>query len=415
MTAGRAAAASPMPPGFSLDGFPRAFQLACACCMWPPSAQRDALVRAAAVGVDWARFLRVLTRQRVTGLAREALRSAGVVPPPEVEQRLTASAKAGAVRGLALAAEALRLSRLLEAEGVPALFIKGAALAQLAYGSQVLKSARDVDLLVAPEDATRAFDLLRREGYVAVAPAGELSPAQMRLVFELHKDIELVHAARGLNLELHWRLVDNPTLLRQVGVGSPAQDAPVLDGTLRTLGDAELFAYLAVHGASHCWFRLKWLADLNAWLASKRADEIVGFYRYAETLGVEACAGQALVLCNRLLGFAPPQALQPALSRRRMRMLEAVALDAMVGPDAEVELARRPFGPFRTLPAQFMRGRGAGFFLAQCRMLVQNLDDMLMYPLPRALHFLYPVLRLPFWLLRISRRRKALRAQGAGA
>ena len=71
--------------------------------------------------------------------------------------------------------------------------------------------------------------------------------------------------------------------------------------------------------------------------------------------------------------------------------------------------------PFRTLPAQFMRGRGAGFFLAQCRMLVQNLDDMLMYPLPRALHFLYPVLRLPFWLLRVSRRRKALRAQGAGA
>jgi hypothetical protein len=189
----------------------------------------------------------------------------------------------------------------------------------------------------------------------------------------------------------------------------------VLDGTLRTLGDAELFAYLAVHGASHCWFRLKWLADLNAWLSSKRADEIVGFYRYAETLGVEACAGQALLLCNRLLGFAPPEALAPALSRRRLRTLVAVALDAMVGPDAEVELARRPFGPFRTLPAQFMRGRGAGFFLAQCRMLVQNLDDMLMYPLPRALHFLYPVLRLPFWLLRVSRRRKALRAQGAGA
>src|SRR5580704_1094332 len=121
MAAGRGAAPSPMPPGFSLDGFPPAFQLACACCMWPPSAERDALVRAAAEGVDWARFLRVLTRQRVTGLAREALRSAGVAPPPEVEQRLTASAKAGAVRGLALAAEALRLSRLLDTEGVPAL------------------------------------------------------------------------------------------------------------------------------------------------------------------------------------------------------------------------------------------------------------------------------------------------------
>ena len=96
-------------------------------------------------------------------------------------------------------------------------------------------------------------------------------------------------------------------------------------------------------------------------------------------------------------------------------MLVAAALDAMVGPDAETELVQRPFGPFRTLPAQFLRGRGAGFFLAQCGMLFQSLDDMLKYPLPRALHFLYPLLRLPLWLLRVSRRRRALRAEGVGA
>ncbi len=237
----------------------------------------------------------------------------------------------------------------------------------------------------------------------------------MQLVVRLHKDLELFHDGRGLSLELHWRLIDNPVLLREVGLGSPTQEAPVLDGALRTLGDKELFAYLAVHGASHCWFRLKWLADLNAWLSTRTDEEIVGFYRYAESLGVGACAGQALLLCNRLLGLSLPDALAPALRRRKLRVLVAVALDAMAGADAEVELARRPFGPFRTLPAQFLRGRGAGFFLAQCGLLVQNLDDMLMYPLPRALHFLYPLLRLPLWVLRVSRRRKALRAQGAGA
>jgi hypothetical protein len=48
-------------------------------------------------------------------------------------------------------------------------------------------------------------------------------------------------------------------------------------------------------------------------------------------------------------------------------------------------------------------------------MLVENLDDMLTYPLPPALHFLYPLLRLPFWLLRVGRRRRAPRPQGAGA
>jgi Uncharacterised nucleotidyltransferase len=403
------------PAALRLDGFPPAFRLACACCVWPPSPQRDALVRAAADGVDWARFLRVLARQRVQGLAREALRSAGVVAPPEVEPRLAALAQTGAVRGLRLAAEAVRLSRLLGAEGVPALFVKGASLAQLAYGSQALKSARDIDVLVAPGDAARALELLKREGYAAFAPAGELGPLQLKALLRLHKDLELHHAGRGLSLELHWRLVDNPMLLRQVGLGSPTQEVAVLDGSLRTLGDKELFAYLCVHGASHCWFRLKWLADLNAWLAAKHEHEIVGFYRYAETLGVGACAGQGLVLCNRLLGLVLPPDLAPGLNGARLRMLVAAALDAMVGPDAETELAGRPFGPFRMLPAQFLRGRGPGFFLAQCGMLFQSLDDMLQYPLPRALHFLYPLLRLPLWLLRVSRRRKALRAEGAGA
>ncbi len=407
--------AASAPAALRLDGFPPAFRLACACCMWPPSPQRDAMVRAAAEGVDWARFLRVLARQRVQGLARDALKAAGVTAPPEVEQRLAGLAQTGAVRGLRLAAEAVRLQRLLDAEGVPALFVKGASLAQLAYGSQALKSARDIDVLVAPGDAARALELLKREGYVAVAPAGELSAPQLDILLRLHKDLELIHVSRRLSLELHWRLIDNPVLLRQIGLGSPTQEVVVLDGSLRTLGDKELFAYLSVHGASHCWFRLKWLADLNAWLAAKPEDEIVGFYRYAEGLGVGACAGQGLVLCNRLLGLALPATLAQALTGAKLRMLVAAALDAMVGPDAETELVQRPFGPFRTLPAQFLRGRGAGFFLAQCGMLFQSLDDMLQYPLPRALHFLYPLLRLPLWLLRVSRRRKALRTQGVGA
>jgi hypothetical protein len=247
-------------------------------------------------------------------------------------------------------------------------------------------------------------------------PAGELSQAQRRILFRLHKDFELIRADRGLNLELHWRLIDNPVLLGSLGPGSPTQEVAVLDGALKTLGDQELFTYLSVHGASHCWFRLKWLADLNAWLASKSDEEIAGFHNFARRLGVDACTGQALLLRDRLFGRAPPAALAAELGSAKLRLLVAVALDAMIGKDAETELYQRPFGPFRTLPPQFLRGRGAGFFFAQCKLLVENLDDQLMYPLPRALHFLYPVLRLPLWLLRVVRRRARMtRPQGAGA
>ena len=45
----------PTPPDADGDWrrLPAAFRLACACCQWPPSPDRDAAVRAAAVGVDW--------------------------------------------------------------------------------------------------------------------------------------------------------------------------------------------------------------------------------------------------------------------------------------------------------------------------------------------------------------------------
>lgn len=359
------------------------------------------------MGVDWERFRRVVARQRVAALAQAALRSAGVTLPAEADARLTRLVRASNQRALALASEAVRLRTLLQGEGVAALFVKGAALAELAYGSVVMKQSRDIDLLVAPRDAERAFGLLETEGYQPLVPKGPLTSAQRRLVFRLHKDMELHHPRRRLNIELHWRLIDNPVLLRGVNATSPSQEVAVLGGRLATLADPLLFAYLATHGATHCWFRLKWLADLNAWLSGKTEAEVVGFYGCAERLGVEACAGQALLLRHRLLGYPAPAALAPKLAGGKLRGMVETALDAMVGPDGETELARRPFGPFRLLAPQFARGRGGRFFLAQCRLLVDNLQDKLDHPLPPALHFLYPALRLPFWLLRLRRRRVA--------
>lgn len=379
---------------------PPAFRLACACCAWPPSAERDAAVRDAAAGADWARLRRVVARQRIPGLAAQAL--AGVAPP-ETQARLARLASASADRSRALATESLRLLRRFDAEGQPLLFLKGAALGQLAYGDPSLKHGRDIDILVSPADAERAFQLLRAEGYQVIAPAGDLDAGQRRTLYRLHKDMELFHPERRLNLELHWRLVDNPVLLPGVGVGSPTQTVSIGDGALPTLADEALFAYLVLHGASHAWFRLKWLADLNAWLAGKSLADIASLRSSADRLGVGDCAEAALWLRGQLLGGSTA----PAPRGWRVRRLAAGALDAMIGPDGETELAVRPFGGFRLLPAQFLRARGAAFLWAQGRLLFSSLDDRLAVPLPAALGFLYPLLRLPLWLLRLVRRRRA--------
>ena len=71
-----------------------------------------------------------------------------------------------------LAAESVRLQGVFASLELPALFVKGAALAQLAYGSPLIKHSRDIDVLVAPADAERALALLEAEGYAPIAPKG---------------------------------------------------------------------------------------------------------------------------------------------------------------------------------------------------------------------------------------------------
>jgi hypothetical protein len=391
--------------------FSREFELACACCLWPPAEDRDRRVLEACEAVDWEAFMRVLERQRVQGLAYDALKSAEAPTPEPVQARLLAGAMAVSRRGAALAAETVRLDRRMREANIPVLFVKGAALAALAYGSQALKHGRDIDLIVPEANIDAAWRLLEDDGYLPLASLRDLTPAQRQTMLRLHKDIELTCRERRANVELHWRLTDNRALLAGLGANSPSQAARLPQGAVRTLADRELFAYLCVHGASHAWFRLKWLADLNAWLSTKTEAEVEGFYAFAAAEGVEACAGQALLLRQRLFGADPPASLAPWLGRDwKLRWLTAAALDAMAGARGEIELAQRPFGPFRILPAQFFRGRGFAFAAAQWGLMVENFDDALQFPLPRQLRLLYPLLRLPLWGLRLVRRRRAGRS-----
>src|ERR1700685_2794384 len=94
----------------SMEDLPREFALAASCAIWPPSERRIEAVRrtAAAVG-DWDRFVRVVARQRIQGLAYDRRTGAGVDPPRHVLDALRAEAQAVARESLSLVAEAARL------------------------------------------------------------------------------------------------------------------------------------------------------------------------------------------------------------------------------------------------------------------------------------------------------------------
>jgi hypothetical protein len=372
------------------------FGLIAACCRWPVS---EAAVRVAAIGIDWDVLLKLAMRQRVVGLVYRALMAAGIAPLLPVAAELARRAHMIAQRNAMQAVETVRLQRLLAGAGIASLALKGAALAQLAYGTLDLKHARDIDLLVLPAQAEAALHVLEDDRYALRLPAARLSQAQRRAVLRYGKDVELVHRGGEPHVELQWRASLNTHLLHGVDARAPAQDVVLPQGVVRTLAPRELFAYLCVHGASHSWSRLKWLADLNASIENKSDAELVALYRHAQSLGAGLCAGQALLLCHKLLGLMLPIELAVELRRdRRLERLLTIALQAMARPSAVAD--RGTMGVAQEVFTQFRLGRGWGFVGEQCRLVAVGIDDVVRVPLPRPMAFLYPLMRLPLWLWR---------------
>ena len=91
------------------------------------------------------------------------------VPPPIVG-KIDALAAALIRTNLAMAAEALRLQRLFDETNLPILFVKGAALAMLAFNNLGMRAGQDIDVLVPYETLSAAMTLVSRAGYRCFDP-----------------------------------------------------------------------------------------------------------------------------------------------------------------------------------------------------------------------------------------------------
>lgn len=384
---------------------PQELLLVAACCRWPLSASVLAAIRTtAAHPIDWPSFLRLVRRHRVFGLVHNALAAAEIEVPAVIAGDLASRAEKYRRGAMLLAAETLRLQELFDANGITVAVLKGAAVAQLAYGTLALKQTKDIDFLIPPERARDAFRLLEKDGYVLHDPAADLDDTQWHGVLRLGSEVLAAHPTRRLEVELRWRVSENMLMFKGVNFFANTIDVALSEGHLRTFDENNQFAYLCVHGARHGWCRLKWLTDLNALLAGKSAQQIRQLYAHAQAIGSGLCAGLALLLCKRFLALQLPSDLEPQLRRSwRLAFAERIALNLMIGPRPEVEPTHRPYRllAISLIVLQFLLGSGWRYFFRQVWISSVRLGDVISVPLPSRLYFLYPLLRGPLWIRRM--------------
>src|SRR5262249_40375230 len=146
---------------------------------------------------------------------------------------------------------------------------------------------------------------------------------------------------------------------------------------LRTMGDEDLFAYLCMHGAVHWWYRLKWLADINALLTAVSDDGVEHLIRVAEAKGVGRAVAQALLLCRRLLAMPLPDQLMAMLAKSATaRWLEATALNAITTSQGEHQSRERRFGTTRGSLSTILLSGSWRYALSELRLQLTNPTDV---------------------------------------
>jgi hypothetical protein len=347
------------------------FDLLAACCRWPIA--KEIVWEKGRLSIDWSLFESLVKRHRVAGLVNYALRLSQVDLPTHVSTRLAANAERVAHRSLRQAAEAHRLLGLLSERGVDPTFLKGSALACIAYGSLALKEAFDIDILIPVDQVPAAISALRQGGY-SCAMATEISDAQLEAWAMKAKDTTWRHDD-GHMVELHTRPFANNRLMQDLSARPRTLVSISHEKALPTLGRVDTAVYLGVHGAVHGWSRLKWLADANALIIRLGVEELRGVWNLGKEKKVERAVAQMFLLTRDIFGTSYPFAIIDKLANdRAVRIAAQASLGAMRG-SGPTELDDQTFGTVKLNIVHFIIQRGWRYKLSEVRAKVAQLDS----------------------------------------
>jgi hypothetical protein len=223
---------------------------------------------------------------------------------PALRKRLDRALGLARQRGAQLELLALQLQADLDCAGIPALPLKGTALARNLYGDPGLRITQDIDILVGVDDLGRAAAALGRRGYRRSDGAYD-DPGRIHLGLE--------HERSALPpVEVHWRIhwYENAFSRAMLERSEPAPEG-------RRARPADELAALLLFFSRDGLMGLRLAADVAAWWDA-----------YGST-------GEAPIL-DRVCVEAPD--LRDALSAA------AVGLERLVGVAADAIVSTRPAG-----------------------------------------------------------------------
>ena len=365
-------------------------ELLLCCARARLDATQAARVRELAAGeLDWDYLLALSDRHGLQPLLHYQLNK--ICPasvPAEQQRRLHAAFQRVAALNVFLTRELQRLLALFAARQIEAMPYKGPALAAELYGNVALRQFSDLDIIVRPQDVTRACAVLAAEGY---APYTPLNDTQQAIMLRTQCNLPFTRERHRLVVELHWA-VSAPHFARPFTADDlwARREEGELDGVRieRPAPEAMLLA-LCIHGAKHLWERLAWIADIAALIERRRDLNWPRLVAAARASGSERMLLLGLSLAADLLGAELPAEVRRALADEPQVAALAAAVRRDLFTPALTPSGLRGYFYFQLKARRRLRDK-----LNYLRFTITpNEDDLARLALPVPFTFVYYLLR----------------------
>ena len=356
--------------------------------------------------INWDIFIEMAVHHRVYPLAYQTLSSlAEQVVPARVLDYLQKKYQANAWQAMRMAGETVRVVKLLTNDGIHTAVLKGGVLAMRLYGDLAARPSRDIDLLVRADDLKKADGLLLRLGYRRDHPDYPMTPKRWQICLQNNRHFSYVHQKTGIYLELHWQI-------GQVGMELPhaaenaAETVEIASYRVPVFAAEEWFLFLVQHGASHSWFRLRWLCDIAAFMRQGDRLDWAKVVVLAECYDMCRLLQQALILTNLLLDIPIPRLFSPILSANAtgLHLAElAVPFFRATYDVSTVKISQKLYYWQKAYQFQLRTGWRNKMQYTLLHFGATE-DDILRFPLPDCLYWLYYLIRPFIWLERRLKR-----------
>lgn len=264
---------------------------------------------------NWITFLELSKKHHLTALLAQKIDQYDIdFIPSVISQALKAQISKNQARSDQLAAEILKILKLLKQNNITAIPFKGPTLAIQLYGNLTARFSRDIDFLVQKHEMTKALEILNTAGYHF--QKSKQSPRKEQAYQDYNGQYLMFSGDRSIAIEPHSML--GPSTL---ALGVDYQQLWKNQTTLNSEGQTvpsfrleDLFIILCIHGTKEKWRRLKWIIDIAA-LIEKYPDLNWNYViKQSENWGCRRMVFVALSLSQRILNATVPDDIETIIN-----------------------------------------------------------------------------------------------------